>query len=119
VVAKVGRWENEGVLRTHRSGEEGATPADTFLVFEFTNKKGELVETTKYKFVADIAEVADEEDYVLDHLTGRVAEPELPTLVSLRGDAAAEAAKAEVSALEELHEELTEVLAPRTSDIPF
>lgn len=119
IVAKVGgRWENEGVLRTHRSGETGATKEDTFMVFEYTNKKGELVETTKYKFVRDlpVAEVAE---------APAGAEPEvaeLPVLVSLRGGAAAEAAREEVAELPInafANRVATPAVPENTDDIPF
>lgn len=74
VAAKVGRWEYSGTLRTHRSGEEGATKEDTFMVFEFVNKAGELVETTKYKFVADIVPVAEVMDAVAAKMAEEIAE---------------------------------------------
>src|SRR5690606_7681754 len=82
--AKVGRWEYDGTIRTHRLAEENSTEADTLLVFEYVTRgdQPELMETTRYK---------------------RVAQPEandLPIPVSLRGDAAAEAARDAVAEAE-------------------
>lgn len=96
--AKVGRWEYEGTIRTHRLAEEGSTEADTLLVFEYISRgdQPELMETTRYKRVAQPEPEAEVSD-------------DLPTSVSLRGDASAEAAREEVAAID----------ADDTSDIPF
>lgn len=101
--AKVGRWTYEGTLRTHRSGETGAQKSDTFLVFEFTNKAGELVETTKFREAERLAEAPQAEAEVAE------APADLPIPVSLRGDASAEAAR----------EEVAEARADDFADIPF
>jgi hypothetical protein len=76
--AKVGRWTYEGTLRTHQSAEEGAEKSDTFLVFEFTNKSGELVETLKFREAERLAEVP-EGDAAAEAAPEEVAE--LPSLV--------------------------------------
>lgn len=49
--AKVGRWSYDGTIRTHRIHEEGATEADTLLVFEYRTRGAnpELAETTSFK----------------------------------------------------------------------
>lgn len=87
--AKVGRWTYEGVLRTHLSAEEGAEKSDTFLVFEFTNKAGELVETLKFREAERLAEVPADE-----------AEPEVSQEVAeVLPNTAAEAALEEVAQL--------------------
>lgn len=64
--AKVGRWEYDGTIRTHRLAEEGSTEADTLLVFEYVTRgdQPELMETTRYKRVAQPeAEVAPADDH--------------------------------------------------------
>lgn len=91
--AKVGRWTYEGTLRTHRSAEEGAEKSDTFLVFEFVSKKGELTETLKFREAEKLTEVPEGEVLI----PADEEEPEVPILVSLRGDASAEAAREEVA----------------------
>lgn len=52
--AKVGRWEYDGTIRTHRLAEENSTEADTLLVFEYVTRgdQPELMETTRFKRVA-------------------------------------------------------------------
>lgn len=111
VAAKVGRWEYDGTLRTHRSGEEGATKDDTFMVFEFVNKAGELVETTNYKFVADIVPVAEVMDAVAAKMAEEVTEApadEDETPINAFANRVATPAVPEVAAS-----------AENTDDIPF
>lgn len=62
--AKVGRWEYDGTIRTHRSAEDGAGKSDTFLVFEYVTRgdSPQLAETTRYKRVAQPEVVAEPTD---------------------------------------------------------